>query len=377
MKFFDKKSNKTLLVGVYIPIMFDVVTEREQKPWKRFTYKIDPPIRMNFPISVPKDDDGADKKQYTMPDATFSLDETKNKNVFDDIGYLETKIRECLDTNAEFIRQKCDTLKREYRKLVDPDAPKPVFHPIIGTSKGRGPNETIALYRNLKARIQDDDYEDAFYAKSKIDRKTADGKDKPAKKFRSTVDFTMFSDKTMEGGKFSLKRDVNGRVLAGQGCAMTLQQVMEKDNGPQKPKGLMKVLAVPTVQFSKLVYSFSDNPVMGGIRMRTFLNSCSFIQIPKFERAEVVTSIGGESFTKSDFAGFMGAMPLQDTQVMSNTEFSEQAAKRQKTERAEQVVNVQTQVPMSLQTPPIVVQTPTLMDGVMVPASTADDGQAI
>jgi hypothetical protein len=142
MTFFDKKFNKALLVGVYIPIVFDVVTEQEQKQLKRFSYKVDPHVRMNFPIGVPKDDEGKDKKQYTMPDATFSLDETTNKNVFDDVGYMETKIHECLDTNADFIRQKCDALKREHRKLVDPNAPKPVFHPIIGTSKGRGPKHT-------------------------------------------------------------------------------------------------------------------------------------------------------------------------------------------------------------------------------------------
>jgi hypothetical protein len=209
--------------------------------------------------------------------------------------------------------------------------------------------------------IQDDDYEDAFYAKNKIDRKTADGKDKPAKKFRSTVDFTMFSDKTMENGKFSLKRDANGRILPGQGCAMSLQQVMDK--------GVSKVLAVPTVQFSKLVYSFSDNPVMGGIRMRLFLNSCSFIQRPKFERAETVTSIGGESFTKSDF---MGVMPLQETQVMSSAEFAEHAAKRQK---LDQVVVVEAQIQPS--------SAPTPMDGVVVPGGVvrtptpADDGRSI
>ena len=323
MMFYNKQSKKMELGGVYIPLKFVVTTATDAKELKRFLYKMQPPVRMNFPISV-GDRDGDDKKGYRAPDATFSIDAKTNADTMTDVKALEDKIRACLESESAFIRQKCDEMKNAHGRLVNPNAPKPEFHPVITTKPGRGGGNTVVDYHNFKCIVADDDYEDEFYVKTKAVRQTEGGKTKyivvkdkdgkyarmtedgktpvpeAEKKFRQAVNFSLLAKDTFQNGNLRLKRDAQGQVLPGQGTPMTLQQVTEKIC--QKGVGnVERVLAVPTVQFSNLVYSFSNDPRMGGIRLRSYLRSCIFIEQPKFERQEQGFSFGGESFKNSDF----------------------------------------------------------------------------
>jgi hypothetical protein len=98
----------------------------------------------------------------------------------------------------------------------------------------------------------------------------------------------MFQSDAYRDNKLDVQRDANNKVTNGQ--LVKLQKMIE-----EKVKG---VLAIPTIGYSKLFWNIDKNE----IRLRSYLNSCIFIEQSQKKRQRDI----GFGMTTNDFPSASG-----------------------------------------------------------------------
>lgn len=292
---------QNMLTGLYIPIMFNMNTGSKQYSRKSFPVQSKTPFNMRFPISTERktsDVGPADSKtpqaiKYVVPQATFSLNPEQNKDFFDDMQLVETKIQEFLSTNMKTLKEQRKAAKKIQAngKAVTVDKKDdidPVYHSFIKSTTKENPitNEQTTFH-NLYLPIHDDAYRLAFCKKynlpEKESKRSNDG-DEPRK-----VPMIMFTSETYQNGQLIIKRDVKGRPVDGQGKDISVQDLIDQQ--------IKQTWALPTIGFGKLYWFFKDNT----ISIRMYMNSCIFIEKPQFKRDRCENALGAQ-FSYSEFS---------------------------------------------------------------------------
>ncbi len=282
---------QNMMKGIYIPIKYAITDSIQKKFYERKGLPLtsDSALFMGCPISAFGEKENRQKKIYKAPSIPLSIHPERNKTFLEDLQFVETKIQDFLTANTDALKKERDRIRQQVAggraMKVDPKDKEPLKYVSMIKTTTVMKDGQAKEYLNINCEIMDKAYKEWYC--TKFDVPNDDKKTKKNDKFDDgKVEMVMFPPEAYTNNQLDIKRDADNKIV--NGWKVTLQYMVENE--------IEQILAIPTFGFSKLFWNTDKNE----IRLRFYLNSCTFIQqVEKKRQRKLAFGMSSDDFVHS------------------------------------------------------------------------------